>query len=86
MGNPQSLLCDSDVLTQLFLGNEIRPLKELKAKYGIQSLIAQEVETEAENRKQIVAGAERSAQREAGGVRGKAGGKSRVISQTCSKG
>src|SRR5882724_8059256 len=46
MGNPQSLLCDSDVLTQLFLGNEIRPLKELKAKYGIQSLIAQEVETE----------------------------------------
>lgn len=46
MGNPQSLLCDSDVLTQLFLGNEIRPLKELKAKYGIQPLIVQEVETE----------------------------------------
>ncbi len=46
MANPQSLLCDSDVLTQLFLSNEIRPLKELKAKYGIQPLIAQEVETE----------------------------------------
>ena len=46
MSNPALLLCDSDALTQFFLANEIRPLKELKAKYGIQPSIVQEVDNE----------------------------------------
>lgn len=46
MSNPALLLCDSDALTQFFLANEIRPLKELKARYGIQPTIVQEVDNE----------------------------------------
>ncbi len=46
MANPPYLLCDSDALFQLFVGNELRPLKELKAAYGIQPAIVPEVEIE----------------------------------------
>lgn len=46
MPNPALLLCDSDALTQFFLANEIRPLKQLKDAYGIQPAIVQEVELE----------------------------------------
>lgn len=46
MANPPLLLCDSDALTQLFLANEVRPLKYLKESYGIQPAITQEVELE----------------------------------------
>jgi hypothetical protein len=46
MGNPSLLLCDSDALTQFFLADEIRPLRELKTKYGIQPAIVQEVDNE----------------------------------------
>lgn len=46
MANPALLFCDSDALTQCFLGNEIRPLRILKDVYGIQPVIVQEVELE----------------------------------------
>jgi hypothetical protein len=46
MPNPAILPCDSDVLTQLFISQEIRPLKFLKASYGIQPVIVQEVDLE----------------------------------------
>jgi hypothetical protein len=44
--NPRILVCDSDALTQLFLANEIRPLKHLKDAYGIQPVIVEEVDVE----------------------------------------
>jgi hypothetical protein len=46
MSNPPLLLCDSDVLVQLFIANELRPLVELKKSYGIQPAIALEVDIE----------------------------------------
>jgi hypothetical protein len=46
MRNPPILLCDSDALTQFFLADEVRPLRELKSKYGIQPAIVQEVDNE----------------------------------------
>jgi hypothetical protein len=46
MQNPALLLCDSDALTQLFLANEVRPLRHLKDAYGIQPTIVQEVDLE----------------------------------------
>jgi hypothetical protein len=46
MANPPLLICDSDVLVQLFLANELRPLTELKKCYGIQPAIVLEVDTE----------------------------------------
>jgi hypothetical protein len=46
MPNPALLFCDSDVLAQWFLANEIRPLKHLKDAYGIQPTIVQEVDLE----------------------------------------
>lgn len=46
MGNPPLLLCDSDALTQFFIADEIRPLKELQTRYGIQPAIVQEVDIE----------------------------------------
>ncbi len=46
MPNPALLLCDSDTLVQFFLANEIRPFKQLKDSYGIQSAIVQEVDLE----------------------------------------
>jgi hypothetical protein len=46
MPNPALLICDSDVLVQFFLANEIRPLKHVKEAYGIQVAIVQEVDLE----------------------------------------
>ncbi len=46
MPNPALIVCDSDVLTQYFIANEIRPLKHLKDAYGIQPAIVQEVDLE----------------------------------------
>ncbi len=46
MPNPSLLICDSDVVVQLFLANEPRPLKALKNLYGIQPVIVQEVDLE----------------------------------------
>ncbi len=46
MPNPALLLCDSDALAQLFIANEIRPLRHLQEAYGIQPTIVQEVDLE----------------------------------------
>lgn len=46
MLNPALLLCDSDALTQFFLANELRPLRQLKDLYGIQPAVVQEVDLE----------------------------------------
>ncbi len=46
MPNPSLLICDSDVLVQLFLSNELRPLRDLKNLYGVQPAIVQEVDLE----------------------------------------
>ncbi len=46
MPNPRLLLCDSDVLVQLFLVDELRPLQKLKQSFGIQATIVLEVELE----------------------------------------
>src|SRR5712691_1314540 len=46
MPNPALLLCDSDALIQFFLGNEIRPFRQLQDSYGIQPAIVQEVDLE----------------------------------------
>jgi hypothetical protein len=46
MPNPALLICDSDALTQFFLANEVRPLKQLKATYGIQPAVVEEVDIE----------------------------------------
>jgi hypothetical protein len=43
---PAPFFCDSDVLAQCFLANEIRPLRHLKDAYGIQPAIVQEVDLE----------------------------------------
>jgi len=43
MPNPALLLCDTDVLIQLFLANELRPLKELKRIFGVQPAVVAEV-------------------------------------------
>ncbi len=40
------MICDSDALIQFFIANELRPLKDLKAFYGIQPVIVQEVDIE----------------------------------------
>ena len=46
MPNPALLICDSDVLVQFFLANEIGPFRQLKDIYGIQVAIVQEVDLE----------------------------------------
>ncbi len=46
MANPPLLLCDSDVLVQLFLAKELRPLIELRKSYGIQPAVVLEVDLE----------------------------------------
>jgi len=46
MPNPSLLICDSDVMVQLFIAAELRPLRELKNLYGIQPAIVQEVDVE----------------------------------------
>ncbi len=46
MPNPSLLICDSDVIVQLFLASELRPLRDLKSLYGVQPVIVQEVDLE----------------------------------------
>ena len=46
MSNPLALVCDTDALIQLFIADELRPLLHLKKRYGIQPLVAPEVEFE----------------------------------------
>ncbi len=46
MPNPALLLCDSDALVQFFLANEVRPFRQLKDGFGVQSAIVQEVDLE----------------------------------------
>jgi len=46
MPNPSLIICDSDVLVQFFLSNELRPLRDLKTFYGIQPAVVQEVDAE----------------------------------------
>jgi hypothetical protein len=46
MPNPALFICDSDVLVQFFLANEITPFRQLKDVYGIQVAIVQEVDLE----------------------------------------
>ena len=46
MPNPPVLICDTDAIAQLFLSNEIRPLKLLRDRYGIQPTIVTEVDLE----------------------------------------
>jgi hypothetical protein len=46
MPNPSLIICDSDVLVQFFLCNELRPLRDLKTLYSIQPAIVQEVDAE----------------------------------------
>lgn len=46
MPNPSLMIFDSDVLVQLFIADEIRPLKEIKKLYGIQPAVVQEVDIE----------------------------------------
>jgi hypothetical protein len=46
MSNPALLPCDSDVLVQLFLADELRPLQELKSSFDIQPVIVAEVDLE----------------------------------------
>ena len=44
--NPKLLVCDSDALIQLFIGNALQPLRELKRQFGVQPVITPEVELE----------------------------------------
>jgi hypothetical protein len=46
MPNPAILLCDSDVLVQFFLSGDLRPLTELKTRFGIQPVVVLEVDLE----------------------------------------
>lgn len=46
MPNPALLLCDTDVLIQLFLVDDLRPLDALKKRFGIQATIPIEVDLE----------------------------------------
>lgn len=46
MPNPSLIICDSDVLVQFFLSNELRPLRDLKTLYRVQPAIVQEVDAE----------------------------------------
>ncbi len=46
MPNPSLLICDSDVVVQFFLANELGPLRGLKRDYGVQPAIVQEVDIE----------------------------------------
>ena len=46
MANPPLLLCDTDVLVQLFLAGELRPLIDLKKSYGVQPAVVLEVDLE----------------------------------------
>jgi hypothetical protein len=46
MPNPRLIICDSDALIQLFIANQLQPLKDLKNLYGIQPTVVQEVDIE----------------------------------------
>lgn len=46
MANPELLVCDSDVLAQLFIVNQVLPLRHIKESYGIQPVIVEEVDVE----------------------------------------
>jgi hypothetical protein len=46
MANPELIVCDSDVLVQLFLANQIEPLRHLRDEYGIQTTVVEEVDVE----------------------------------------
>ena len=51
MSNPPFLLCDTDLLIQFFVAQDLRPLRELKRAYGIQPSIVAEVEMELRSNK-----------------------------------
>ena len=44
--NPALCVCDSDALVQIFLSNELTPLRVLKDDYGVQPVIVDEVSVE----------------------------------------
>ena len=46
LSNPRLIIFDTDALVQVFLVNEIRPLRELKRLYGVQPTIVEAVEFE----------------------------------------
>lgn len=46
MPNPALLICDTDVLVQFFLVDDLRPLEGLRKRYGIQPAITLEVDLE----------------------------------------
>ncbi len=46
MPNPRLIVRDSDALIQLFIANQLQPLKDLKKLYGIQPAVVQEVDIE----------------------------------------
>lgn len=46
MPNPALLICDTDVLVQLFLVDDLRPLEALRKGYGVQPAIPIEVDLE----------------------------------------
>jgi hypothetical protein len=46
MANPELLVCDSDVLAQLFIVNQLIPLRHIKENCGIQPVIVEEVDVE----------------------------------------
>ncbi len=46
MPNPALLLCDSDVLVQLFLADELRPLQDLRTGFAVQPAVVPEVDLE----------------------------------------
>src|SRR6266481_952043 len=46
MPNPRLIICDSDALIQLFIANQLQPLKDLRNLYGIQPAVVQEVDIE----------------------------------------
>lgn len=46
MPNPALLPCDTDVLVQLFLADDLRPLQGLKRNFGVQPAITLEVDLE----------------------------------------
>lgn len=46
MPNPALLLCDTDVLVQLFIVDDLRPLDGLRKRFGVQAAISIEVDLE----------------------------------------
>ena len=46
MPNPELLVCDSDALVQLFIAEQLSPLKCLRDEFGIQPVVVEEVDVE----------------------------------------